>query len=482
MIRCLVLVQDVRHVHSVAKQIAAHLSSHAPASLNGTERAFLETAIDEMGGEAHVLQPVAGLVGQHHGLLLTSERRLAESTYSRDQGVRALVASPTLAMGMNLPAEAVIIAGDDRFDSGTNRMQQLAAHELLNSAGRAGRAGSCPQGIVIVVPGKLVGVDWGEGTVGHRWMELQAAFSKSDQCLAIGDPIQLFLDQLGGEGIAEGQEAEIQYFLFRLPSSDSDKEIGELLRRSLGAYHARRTGREAAYDVLVENATRHRSELVAQAPTDWHRTLGCSTGLSPNLIATLDASVAGLDPLPENVFGWLEWWIRWLIANPELARTLHRAGDKAAPFDALLGESEGLARLHALLVDWMQGRTLRDLEIRLGTAQNKLGACQKARQFVLRVVPDVSFGARLLGRVFRLSREPDTGVPLELECLSRCVALGLESPEEAAVSSVTGRERLGAKRLLAEISTNLPRPPQEEDFESVRSRVRIALQRRTRDP
>lgn len=47
---------------------------------------------------------------------------------------------------MNLPAEIVIIAGDSRFDLKAEKMQALEAHEVLNAAGRAGRAGSVHRG------------------------------------------------------------------------------------------------------------------------------------------------------------------------------------------------------------------------------------------------------------------------------------------------------------------------------------------------
>ncbi len=54
--------------------------------------------------------------GVHHGLLLSVERSLIEQYFKQTDGSIALVATATLAQGMNLPAEIVIIAGDDRYN------------------------------------------------------------------------------------------------------------------------------------------------------------------------------------------------------------------------------------------------------------------------------------------------------------------------------------------------------------------------------
>jgi replicative superfamily II helicase len=75
-------------------------------------------------------------------MIESSTAGLCEGFFSR-----LLVATSTLAQGMNLPSEVVIIAGDSRFNQDANRMERLEAHELLNAAGRAGRAGEVSQGI-----------------------------------------------------------------------------------------------------------------------------------------------------------------------------------------------------------------------------------------------------------------------------------------------------------------------------------------------
>ena len=114
-----------------------------------------------MGGADHLYMKVEeGRVktasAVHHGLLLPDERRLVESLYKRPNELKVLAATSTVAQGMNFPSELVIIGEDSRFDKVTDTKEILEAQELLNAAGRAGRAGQNATGIVLVVPGKVM--------------------------------------------------------------------------------------------------------------------------------------------------------------------------------------------------------------------------------------------------------------------------------------------------------------------------------------
>ena len=125
-------------------------------SLTASEREWFNLAVAELGGEEHTYCRPDALAASHHGLLLPVERQLNESMFRRDDGIHVLVATSTLAQGMNLPSQVVVIAGDDRFDAAANKVMLLEAHELLNAAGRAGRAGEAAEGLVLLVPGKVI--------------------------------------------------------------------------------------------------------------------------------------------------------------------------------------------------------------------------------------------------------------------------------------------------------------------------------------
>ena len=161
-----------------------------------------------------------GGAASHHGLLLREERELHEALFKRPDGIDALFATSTLAQGMNLPSEVVIISGDSRFDPGADKMKKLEAHELLNAAGRAGRAGEGAQGFVLLVPSKVIDFDDQNNQISGHWMELQAIFEQADQCLVIEDPLRNLLDQIH-DGVTKGgvpslplkQAAAVGWFL-----------------------------------------------------------------------------------------------------------------------------------------------------------------------------------------------------------------------------------------------------------------------------
>lgn len=82
-------------------------------------------------------EALRGGVGFHIADLDPEERHLIEEHYRRPASpVRVIVATTTLAMGVNMPAEAVVIAGLQH-----PRQKPYAIAEYKNIAGRAGRLG-----------------------------------------------------------------------------------------------------------------------------------------------------------------------------------------------------------------------------------------------------------------------------------------------------------------------------------------------------
>lgn len=122
---------------------------------------------------------------------------------------------------MNLPSEVVIIAGDSRFDPNANRMARLEAHELLNAAGRAGRAGEVSQGFVLIVPSKVMDFESSTNQIHRHWSDLRAIFSQSDQCLVIDDPFTALLDQIHASAATASPAA--QYLLSPPAGRRSDR-------------------------------------------------------------------------------------------------------------------------------------------------------------------------------------------------------------------------------------------------------------------
>jgi replicative superfamily II helicase len=233
-LKVLLFVQNTRDASKIAKLIgtAAHCTDKLP-TLSPDEQHLLRVAIEEMGSSDSVLTPV-GCAGCHHANMLPVERELVESLFRNSDGLQALAATATLAQGMNLPADMVLIVGDERFDTELEGFAPLDAHELLNAAGRAGRAGLVAQGLVVVIPHSFVEFDPQTNSIGSRWTQLQeSVFSRADQCLLIQDPIDYYIDRV--QDAASLEDPEARYFLRRIPR-------GSFNARRLESFAAARSG------------------------------------------------------------------------------------------------------------------------------------------------------------------------------------------------------------------------------------------------
>lgn len=85
-------------------------------------------------------------VSYHHAGLSSNARRFIEKAF-RDRLIKYLTATPTLAMGVNLPARVVII--NTRYFDGRST-KKISVLEYKQLSGRAGRPQYDPYGIVII--------------------------------------------------------------------------------------------------------------------------------------------------------------------------------------------------------------------------------------------------------------------------------------------------------------------------------------------
>lgn len=464
-LKTLVFAPTIVQAKSAAKEVARILGS-SKSVLTEDERRHLEAAILELGAKEMLYLSIdaTGAVTSsaltHHGHLLPDERALHESLYRRENGVDVLVATSTLAQGMNLPSQVVIIASDQRFDVEEEQMETMEAHELLNAAGRAGRAGESSYGFVLVVPGKVMHFDNSNSLIHSHWKQLKAVFSQSDQCLAIEDPLEAVLDAIHSQ--TSSLDENSKYLLRRLPagkSSSSDAEATSLLlKRSLAAYQKQRKGDSNWLKSRVAAAVSARnSEEIESEDDGWIGRLASSAGIDSSIIRGLANALSSPPPEHANIVDWVEWVFEWLSTIPgdvpRLIREDSLKGLFGKPYKGLQTDEERgeycLPLLRRLLLGWMHGKTLGDLELDYGTATNKLGNCENARKFVLKTVPDLSYICGLPEQVLRAIRK-DTGEegesPASCAMLSSCVREGYDRVEKLALAYVLNRST--SRRLV----------------------------------
>jgi antiviral helicase SLH1 len=77
-------------------------------------------------------------IGLHHAGLIESDRSLSEELFANNK-IQILVATSTLAWGVNLPAHLVVVKGTQFFDAKTEGYKDMDLTDVLQMLGRAGR-------------------------------------------------------------------------------------------------------------------------------------------------------------------------------------------------------------------------------------------------------------------------------------------------------------------------------------------------------
>lgn len=105
----------------------------------GLEHSFIDKRIDEL---------VKYGIGVHHAGINLDDRRTIEDLYLR-KSLRILVATSTLAVGVNLPAHMVVIKGVRTFQN--NASVEYSDLDIVQMLGRAGRPQFDKDGIAIIM-------------------------------------------------------------------------------------------------------------------------------------------------------------------------------------------------------------------------------------------------------------------------------------------------------------------------------------------
>lgn len=471
------------------------------ATRDAEQEAWRGAAIAELGNVDAVYDAGERRASVHHGELLSEERRLVETLFrNRDSGVNVLAATSTLAQGLNLPCEVVILAGTDRVDESdpaeTTRTP-LAAHEILNALGRAGRAGLSATGLAIVVPGNPIACDPATKRIAPS-EDLPVIFADGDQCLPLQDPLTTLFDQVEVTGVS-GSEAT--YLLRRLavslgPEAEASA-FDSLARRTLG-FHLRRSLDAPAAEAWLAN---RRAVLTAaiQATAEppalpWEEELAAKTGATRRFIVALATAYA---TAPHDAVD-AEPWIDWLLDQFEPAMddvdaflrpdTMTRVFGRAysSQRDSAAKRRVALAGVKAVLRAWFAGEPLLQLEGQIAgfIAANEVAVKQptradakakRARRFSLRLAPDLGFLCGVLGQV-SAKHEAEAGKtpPPMLQFLPQLVRRGFATPYHFALGrTMPAASRVTVQESYVAIAPLVQRSP-ADDWNAIQEKLRDA--------
>ncbi len=487
-VKTLVFFQSIKNALSAARKITKRLANE-PVKLTSEENESLHAVCDELGDTSHTFMDfLDGTLRDnalvHHGLLLREERHLCESLFQRSDGVAVLTATSTLAQGMNLPSELVLIAEDSRYVPDQGRAT-LEAQELLNAAGRAGRAGKNSTGMVLVIPGNIVSVDLESSSISGHWMRLQEIFGQSDQCLEIDDPLCAILDRIESE---QGNSGSLErYCVGRMSGGDSGQGSSELVKaigRTLSSFRARRDGDEEWIKTRTSAAVSALEDGDEEDSVE--KRVASVTGVSISALRSLTNFMA-TRPMPEEASPGVlvDWMFDWMSSDASVLSLLFRDASLRDLFGKPYGDLPDdesrvhfvLPRLRKYLLLWMNGATLAIIEESTGTPADSLKHCMTARKFVLRFVPELSHIFGLPGQIVALRDETEAR-RLELRLLHACVRNGFIELGQIALRSTLPekhRHRTAVQSQFARIRHLLPEIASPASWADVEAQVATAV-------
>jgi hypothetical protein len=150
-----------------------------------------------------------------------------------------MLATGTLAQGLNLPATLVVVGGTDvgdRRESRTPEGRVRSLAQLVNAIGRAGRPTVASRSAALVVPSEPI---WLAG--GAHDIELGLAraevLSSEDAALRVGSPLaSLVTAALRGDINPDGMSVDELTAFSYLPVTDPERSAVSILSRSYGVW------------------------------------------------------------------------------------------------------------------------------------------------------------------------------------------------------------------------------------------------------
>jgi helicase len=149
----LIFCSQTNFAESVAKALEARLDlmervdETIPSSFRTPRTQSVRVAREWLGNDHFVTRLLKRGIALHHGKLPDALRKSVEDDF-RNRRYRVLVATNTLAQGVNLPVRTVIVHSVWRT-YGDQTRERLPARDYWNIAGRAGRAREETEGTVI---------------------------------------------------------------------------------------------------------------------------------------------------------------------------------------------------------------------------------------------------------------------------------------------------------------------------------------------
>jgi hypothetical protein len=207
----------------------------------------------ELGCSSQVFELIETGISVHTALMLETEKIASEAMFKK-RCAPIMFATGTLAQGLNLPAIAVVIAGSrigDPRGQDPEVVKRRRFSQLLNAAGRAGRAGFANQGIVIAIPDNPLAFQNFDSVLNAR--NQVDYFQSGDASVRVESGLTGFMDAVCENALATDKASELELEVISLLAGGDENQLQArpVLQRTFAAHLRRKTG---ASEVTEENA------------------------------------------------------------------------------------------------------------------------------------------------------------------------------------------------------------------------------------
>ena len=137
--QCLIFVNSRRSTEALAVKYSMEMKKYAGRELSSDEASALEGEGDSTSLGRKLASCVKCGMAFHNAGLTAGQRHMVEENF-RNGMIKCIVATPTLAAGINLPARRVIVRDTKRFESNSGNTP-ISVMEVKQMCGRAGRPG-----------------------------------------------------------------------------------------------------------------------------------------------------------------------------------------------------------------------------------------------------------------------------------------------------------------------------------------------------
>ena len=145
----LVFVNSRRSTEALAVKYASDMSKLAGRTLSKSEELLLEGDGETTETGRKLTSCVKSGIAFHNAGLTYRQRKYVEENFKNGQ-IKCIVATPTLAAGINLPARRVIVRDTTRYETNYGN-SPISVMEVKQMCGRAGRPGYDPYGEAILI-------------------------------------------------------------------------------------------------------------------------------------------------------------------------------------------------------------------------------------------------------------------------------------------------------------------------------------------